>query len=625
MNTPSADCFGRFGGRNSAIDDVTTPCDCLLNGEFLTKFSFSDSRPIRRYFWLSADKLELRWGSSKEDSRYLNVALTEAVGIVFGPATTTFSRVGESVQPWRCFSLLFVGRTLDLYSIGDTAHVWFLVLQEVLKAVMMPACYVISPKEITRRKVQMKIRYKARELNRSLSEHFRLCVRETFLKLNGLAESSVGAQVRARGLSKDAMDGFRDSLFELKCELNALKQLVVDSKFPVDEVRRTVTKQAQDIWRSLRSDDSEIRALESRLQLADSERRRLHNELIDMKGNIRVFTRVRPLLETERSLENALMTDEKSVVVQSSTRIAAYNCNDARKRLFDLDFVFGPDSTQENVYREVHPFVQSAIDGFNVCIFAYGATGSGKTHTMEGTVEAAGINIRAIEEVFKSLSKNQLVSISVVQIYNEQVSDLLNKMEPLEVKLRGGEDFIIPDLTQTVAHSASTAISLIRSAFSLRTTNCTKINANSSRSHCVVTVRICSGQNPPNQVIGILNLIDLAGSENVNKSGAQGTVLKEAQNINKSLSSLGDVIQQLIATKRAPKTSTNHIPYRNSKLTMILRNSLKGNSKVLMIAQVSPKQTDIVESLGSLMFATRVRTVELGKASLLAPLVSSRE
>jgi len=349
------------------------------------------------------------------------------------------------------------------------------------------------------------------------------------------------------------------------------------------------------------------------------EKIRLHNQLIELKGNIRVFVRIRPLLNGEK--DDVTITDGKPTVMvdPASQLITLYNPRDVRRKTYEFDSVFPPSNDQEEIFQHISPFVQSAIDGYNVCVFAYGVTNSGKTYTMEGTHENPGVNRLALEKIFNTHEPD--VRISVTQIYNETVSDLLNSGKILDVKT--GESWVTPGVREVTVRTLGDAQEVISKATELRAKNSTKINLLSSRSHCIVTLKI-RGNGGSSE--GRLHLIDLAGSENVGRSGAIGASLREAQNINKSLSALGDVVHALIEQRQSK--STVHVPFRNSKLTMLLRDSFMGSSKTVMILQVSPSQSDVTETMNSLAFGQRVRTVELGKSvkSKVAPrTISPRE
>mmetsp|Transcript_66109 Transcript_66109/g.204948 ORF Transcript_66109/g.204948 Transcript_66109/m.204948 type:complete len:204 (+) Transcript_66109:282-893(+) len=194
------------------------------------------------------------------------------------------------------------------------------------------------------------------------------------------------------------------------------------------------------------------------------------------------------------------------------------------------------------------------------------------------------------------------------QIYNETIRDLLNpSSKKLDVKQNADGTCGVPGLSDERVESVEDVMSCIDKAGKNRAVSCTDMNEQSSRSHSIVTVRTQCTLNGNDTYVGKIHLIDLAGSENTNKSGVTGQGMKEAQNINKSLSALGDVIQSLVA-------KNPHTPYRNSKLTMMLKDSLGGDSKTLMIVCSSPAQSNVTETLSSLNFASRARNVELGKA-----------
>jgi len=202
--------------------------------------------------------------------------------------------------------------------------------------------------------------------------------------------------------------------------------------------------------------------------------------------------------------------------------------------------------------------------------------------------------------------------ITICEIYNENIKDLLGGkstlQKKLDVKIGSDGTCSVPGMTEVPVETADEVFKCIEDATANRTTMQTDMNDESSRSHSIVQVKtVCIHKKDKKEYTGKINLIDLAGSENTNKSGVTGQGMKEAQNINKSLSSLGDCISSLVA-------KSSHIPYRNSKLTMMLKDSLGGDSKTLMIVQCSPAQSNVTETLSSLNFASRARNVELGKA-----------
>ncbi|ERN12672.1 kinesin-like protein KIN-14S isoform X1 [Amborella trichopoda] len=342
------------------------------------------------------------------------------------------------------------------------------------------------------------------------------------------------------------------------------------------------------------------------------ERKRLYNQVIELKGNIRVFCRCRPLNSEEKSSGSPLIVDFDPSQ-DSELHIVS---SDSSRKQFRFDHVFGPHDTQEAVFTQTKPIVISVLDGYNVCIFAYGQTGTGKTFTMEGTPEDRGVNYRTLEELFhisrerKATMKYDL-SVSMLEVYNERIRDLLvengDASKKLEIKQGEGAQQI-PGLVEKGVNDTEEVWEILKAGGEARAVGSTNANEFSSRSHCLVRVSVRSENLVGGEVTkSYLWLVDLAGSERLGKTDVQGERLKESQCINKSLSALGDVISAL-----ASKSS--HVPYRNSKLTHLLQSSLGGDSKTLMFVQISPTAADMGETLCSLNFATRVRGIETGPA-----------
>ena len=345
-------------------------------------------------------------------------------------------------------------------------------------------------------------------------------------------------------------------------------------------------------------------------------RKKLYNELIELKGNIRVFCRVRPISQKElRDAEEDITRypDEDEITVLAS------DGSFSRAKTYEFDKVFQDKSSQADVFSEVAPLIASVLDGYNFCIFAYGQTGSGKTYTMEGPKEDPGVNARAIAELFRLAAERGedyeiQLSASVLEIYNEQLRDLLASSKgkgaspKLEAKLAKDGSVYVPGLTAMDVESPGDIVHVMETASRNRAVGATNMNEHSSRSHAMLSVSVtCRNRISKLEHRGKLHLVDLAGSERVSKSEAAGARLKEAQAINKSLSSLGDVIQALSAKH-------GHVPFRNSKLTYVLQDSLGGHSKVLMFVQASPAGCNVSETRCSLDFAARARNVELGQA-----------
>ncbi|KAI7741797.1 hypothetical protein M8C21_000641 [Ambrosia artemisiifolia] len=356
--------------------------------------------------------------------------------------------------------------------------------------------------------------------------------------------------------------------------------------------------------------------LKIRFNEGAKERKELYNKIQELKGNIRVFCRCRPL-NSEEIAEGASMAFDFEASKDGELRVKS---NIAFKKNFKFDSVFGPEANQVDVFEDTASFATSVLDGYNVCIFAYGQTGTGKTFTMEGTNENRGVNFRTLEELFRVINerKNQIryeISVSVLEVYNEQIRDLLlPSSQPgvaakrLEIRQVGEGLHHVPGLVEAAVSNMGEVWEVLKTGSSSRAVGSTNANEHSSRSHCIHCVMV-KGENLVSGECtrSKLWLVDLAGSERIAKTEVQGERLKETQNINRSLSALGDVISALA-------TKSPHIPFRNSKLTHLLQDSLGGDSKTLMFVQISPNENDLSESLCSLNFASRVRGIELGPA-----------
>uniref|UniRef100_A0A0D9UYY7 Kinesin-like protein n=1 Tax=Leersia perrieri TaxID=77586 RepID=A0A0D9UYY7_9ORYZ len=338
---------------------------------------------------------------------------------------------------------------------------------------------------------------------------------------------------------------------------------------------------------------------------AVKENRNLYNMLQELRGNIRVFCRIRPLINSESVSSIEHIGNDGSIMVCDPLK------SQTTRKIFQFNKIFGPTTTQGEVYKETQSLIRSVMDGYNVCIFAYGQTGSGKTHTMCGpsgglSSQELGISYMALNDLF-SISTSRVdvkydIHVQMVEIYNEQVRDLLN------IRTCSSNGLLsLPDAKMCPVQSPSDVINLMLLGEKHRASSPTAMNHRSSRSHSILTVHVNGKDMSGNVTRSSLHLVDLAGSERVDRSEATGDRLKEAQHINKSLSCLGDVITAL-----AQKNS--HIPYRNSKLTQLLQSSLGGNAKTLMFAHISPEADSYLESLSTLKFAQRASSVELGTA-----------
>ncbi|CAK1542784.1 unnamed protein product [Leptosia nina] len=322
---------------------------------------------------------------------------------------------------------------------------------------------------------------------------------------------------------------------------------------------------------------------------------------------VKVVVRCRPLSDREKNESY----EEVVKVWPERGAVQVYNPK-GQDKLFTYDAAYDCSSDTKTIYDEmVRPLVASVLDGFNGCVFAYGQTGTGKTHTMEGNGDDEGIIPRTFRHIWAHIENTaspdvtHLVSCSYVELYLEDVRDLLSK-ECKKLTIRGQElnGFYIPEMTSIVCKSASEMVRLMRAGNRNRASGRTDMNEHSSRSHAVFLVTVETAHRSTNRIrVGKLNLVDLAGSERQRKTGASADRLREAARINQALSSLGNVISAL--AENSP-----HVPYRDSKLTRILQDSLGGNSKTIMIANIGPASYNYDETVTTLRYAHRAKAIK---------------
>ncbi|KAM6084497.1 kinesin-like protein KIF25 isoform 2-T2 [Theristicus caerulescens] len=463
--------------------------------------------------------------------------------------------------------------------------------------------------------------------------------------------------------------------------------------------------------------EQSLQEVTERYEKEKQKRRALHNSLVELRGNIRVHCRIRPLLPFDTAAGHSVSQDrqrnfsEKVAYAADEETVLVKCCRPGHasiNKTFQFERVYSASESQDTVFADVAPLLTSLLDGYNVCIMAYGQTGSGKTYTMLGpqleenfafSIEdesELGIIPRATHEVFRLISEkppgSYWVEVSVVEVYNNEIFDLLAKdscgkvfgVKRDVVTTREGKSDV-PLLTHETVENASEFLHLVNKGLQLRVTHPTLVHAHSSRSHLVVTLTITtivSGDNFAEsgsqmlllrkrkdtkqssaamelpRVVGTswedeqtsqrlnkevsctfpqkmrgnksasssrasspaqleateklkqvktrLQLVDLAGSECVGMSGVTGAALRETSFINRSLSALADVLGA-IAEQRS------HVPYRNSKLTHLLQDSVGGDAKLLVMLCISPDKKYLTESMQSLGFGTRARQVQRGQ------------
>nr|XP_060627810.1 kinesin-like protein KIF3B [Anolis sagrei ordinatus] len=333
--------------------------------------------------------------------------------------------------------------------------------------------------------------------------------------------------------------------------------------------------------------------------------------------SVRVVVRCRPMNSKEKAASYEQMVEVNVKLGQVSVKNPRGTSHELPK-MFTFDAVYDWNSKQFELYDETfRPLVDSVLQGFNGTIFAYGQTGTGKTYTMEGVrgdPEKRGVIPNSFDHIFTHISRSQnqqyLVRASYLEIYQEEIRDLLSKDQSkrLELKERPDTGVYVKDLSSFVTKSVKEIEHVMNVGNQNRSVGATNMNEHSSRSHAIFVITIeCSevGLDGENHIrVGKLNLVDLAGSERQSKTGAQGERLKEATKINLSLSALGNVISALVDGK------STHIPYRDSKLTRLLQDSLGGNAKTVMVANIGPASYNVDETLTTLRYANRAKNIK---------------
>ena len=367
-------------------------------------------------------------------------------------------------------------------------------------------------------------------------------------------------------------------------------------------------------------------------------------EMVEAKNSsknsecVKVVVRCRPLSSKETAAKRQKVVDMDLKMGQITVSGTKRDKNTKVVKTFTFDQVYDETSTQKEIYdNTAKNIVQSSLDGYNGTIFAYGQTGTGKSHTMEGKdnpPELRGIIPNACCHIFDEIARSNattefLVRSSYIEIYNEEIRDLLSKnpQNQLELKENPDKGVYVKGLSAFVVKGVKEILNVITVGKRNRTVGETLMNQDSSRSHAIFMITIESstiagpqgqeGAEPSSSSpgmenkqsaqtirVGKLNLVDLAGSERQSKTGATGSRLKEATKINLSLSALGNVISALVDGKGG------HIPYRDSKLTRMLQDSLGGNTKTLMIANIGPADMNFDETLSTLRYANRAKNIK---------------
>ncbi|GMH36161.1 hypothetical protein BSKO_04029 [Bryopsis sp. KO-2023] len=350
----------------------------------------------------------------------------------------------------------------------------------------------------------------------------------------------------------------------------------------------------------------------------EKDRRNLESPGSSGGVNVKVLIRVRPPSTNELALEDAI----GSVTITSGQTIDLALEGKAEPCQFTFDNVYDESTTQIMVFEGAGvPLVENCLNGFNSTIFCYGQTGAGKTHTMIGELEdndkmglAPRVFARLFERIQEETEKNETTTFAVdcsfLEIHNETITDLLNPNMTNMLIREGTTGAYVDGLKAVKTVNGTDALELMKTGTQNRKVTETKANKQSSRSHmvytCFVEKKSQTEQGLERKTYSRLNLVDLAGSERNRASKATSDTLKEACHINKSLSTLGRVIKELVQNQRS---GHGHIPYRDSKLTYLLQDSLGGNAKTSIIANISPMSPNVQETLSTLQFVKRAKNI----------------
>jgi len=468
---------------------------------------------------------------------------------------------------------------------------------------------------------------------RELEKNNSNMVKEKQLLQNKMERLEKAKTSEAKKLASDLetqTEGLKKEISEKEAKISDLVESLGNSELMLNELRAEADQMKMDMaeldeLREMKEDierkekqqavliEAQAKRLEELEVLYKDEqvlRKRFFNMMEDMKGKIRVYARVRPMLGFE---EKAGQKPE--LQIPDELTLSHPWKEEKKPREYNFDSVFNSAASQEQVFEDTKYLVQSAIDGYNVCIFAYGQTGSGKTFTIYGNDKDPGLTPRAINQLFRNIEAEAhkctySVKCCMLELYQDTLQDLLLPGKrgagapKLDIKKDAKGLVTVQGATTIEVTSSKELRDAIEFGQQRRHVAGTQMNRESSRSHLVMSF-VIEGTNLQTQAVtkGKLSFVDLAGSERIKKSGSTGEQLKEAQAINKSLSALGDVISALA-------TEQGHIPYRNHKLTMLLSDCLGGNAKTLMFVNVSPTDNNIDETQNSLQYATRVRTIK---------------
>ncbi|CAG9319573.1 unnamed protein product [Blepharisma stoltei] len=377
---------------------------------------------------------------------------------------------------------------------------------------------------------------------------------------------------------------------------------------------------------SVRKEDKRKKEIDKKSEILETEDDHI-SQMQQGASKILVAVRARPLTKKESAINDKplvhVLEDKVVILLDPSEDLSVpeeiFRQNRSREKQYAFDYSFSKDCNQDMVYEKTTKFlIEGVLNGFNATVFAYGATGAGKTYTMIGEFDSPGLMLKTFLEVFSRIEalsgqRDYIVKLSYLEIYNEIVRDLLNpSMETLEIREDPAKGVIVAGLNEILATSPEHVISSIRNGNRRRTSEYTEANETSSRSHAVLQIVVehkdkASGVNAE-ILVGKLSLIDLAGSERASNTKNRGIRLIEGANINRSLLALGNCINALC--EASEKGGKVYIPYRDSKLTRLLKDSLGGNCRTVMIACISPFVGAFEDTHNTLTYANRAKNIK---------------
>jgi len=437
-------------------------------------------------------------------------------------------------------------------------------------------------------------------------------------KIDGLAEEHNAALEAKDEEMQQAVETAAADLTKIIEELKAEKaeiQMVADRVEKAEEASR-VNQEKRDFY-------------EDQYKEVLAQKKKLHNKLEDMKGKVRVYARIRPPSQKEIEAGDSVKCEYEDEISLSLTTI--FGGTEESKRTFQYDSVFGPNTTQEHIFDECCGMMESALDGYSACVFAYGQTGAGKTWTMSGKDDVKsnwGLTRRFVEYLFSEVetkrAKNQAtikVSCEFLEIYCDELRDLFYIMDnasnkkalanapKLEPGMNAQGRVVVKGIMNKEATNMEQMLGWFNEANKGRVVHATEMNKESSRSHSVFTIYTENFNHTTKKTFrGKLNIIDLAGSERTGKSMVEGQQLEEANAINNSLMALGMVVSSLGEVDKNGKPK--FVNYRNNILTRVMQDSLGGTSKTLMFVNMSPAGSNAQETRGSLEYAKNMKKIQ---------------